>query len=115
MNFKSKACFIGHMVFELLKVIKKDDPPTDRDNYKYKRVQTTGELMKDLFIEYSKEMYTEIYKDIDKELLILRDLYYENLSTDFKLFIGEFPSLSPNQTRVWKKNENRTFSIYSPY
>jgi DNA-directed RNA polymerase II subunit RPB2 len=54
MNFKSKACFIGHMVFELLKVIEKDEPPTDRDNYKYKRVQTTGELMKELFIEYSK-------------------------------------------------------------
>jgi len=96
MNFKSKACFIGHMVFELLKVIKKDDPPTDRDNYKYKRVQTTGELMKDLFIEYSKEMYTEIYKDIDKELYYHEGTYKdEEPVTDknykfLNLFVDEY-------------------------
>jgi DNA-directed RNA polymerase II subunit RPB2 len=67
MNFKAKACFIGHMVFELLKVIRKEEPPTDRDNYKYKRVQSSGVLMKELFLEYTKEMYDEIYKSIDKE------------------------------------------------
>jgi len=96
MNFKSKACFIGHMVFELLKVIEKDEPPTDRDNYKYKRVQTTGELMKDLFIEYSKEMYTEIYKDIDKELYYHEGTYKdEEPVTDknykfMNLFVDEY-------------------------
>jgi DNA-directed RNA polymerase II subunit RPB2 len=96
MNFKAKACFIGHMIFELLKVIKKDDPPTDRDNYKYKRVQTTGELMKDLFIEYSKEMYTEIYKDIDKELYYHEGTYKdEEPVTDknykfLNLFVDEY-------------------------
>lgn len=67
MNFKSKACFVGHMVFELLKVIRKEEPPTDRDNYKYKRVQSSGVLMKELFLEYTNEMYTEVYKALDKE------------------------------------------------
>jgi DNA-directed RNA polymerase II subunit RPB2 len=96
MNFKAKACFIGHMVFELLKVIQKDEPPTDRDNYKYKRVQTTGELMKELFIEYSKEMYTEIYKDIDKELYYHEGMYKdEEPVTDknykfLNLFVDEY-------------------------
>ena len=96
MNFKAKACFIGHMVFELLKVIQKDEPPTDRDNYKYKRVQTTGELMKELFIEYSKEMYTEIYKDIDKELYYHEGTYKdEEPVTDknykfLNLFVDEY-------------------------
>ena len=76
MNFKAKACYIGYMVFELLKLIRKEEKPTDRDNYKYKRVQSTGQLMKDLFIEYATEMYNEIYKTIDKEL------YYHNSTYD---------------------------------
>ena len=67
MNFKSKAYFIGHMIFELLKVIHKDEKVTDRDSYKYKRVDSTGYLMKELFIEHANMMYEEIYKKIDKE------------------------------------------------
>ena len=67
MNFKSKAYFIGHMIFELLKVIHKDEKVTDRDSFKYKRVDSTGYLMKELFIEHAHMMYEEIYKNIDKE------------------------------------------------
>ena len=76
MNFKAKACYIGYMVFELMKLIRQEEKPTDRDNYKYKRVQSTGQLMKDLFIEYTTEMYNEIYKTVDKEL------YYHNATYD---------------------------------
>ena len=57
MNFKSKAYFIGHMVFEMLKVIHKDEKVTDRDSYKYKRVDSTGYLMRELFIEHANMMY----------------------------------------------------------
>ena len=67
MNFKSKAYFIGHMVFEMLKVIHKDEKVTDRDSYKYKRVDSTGYLMRELFIEHANMMYEELYKKIDKE------------------------------------------------
>jgi DNA-directed RNA polymerase II subunit RPB2 len=67
LNFKAKAYYIGYMVFELLKVINKDEAVTDRDNYKYKRVDTSGKLMEDLFIEYANEMRTEVYKNIDKK------------------------------------------------
>jgi len=67
MNFKAKAHFIGHMVFEMLKVAHGHAEVTDRDNFKYKRVDSTGYLMKELFIEYSKIMYEGIYKKIDKE------------------------------------------------
>jgi DNA-directed RNA polymerase II subunit RPB2 len=96
MNFKAKACFIGHMVFELMKVIRKEEPPTDRDNYKYKRVQSSGVLMKELFLEYSKEMYDEIYKKIDKELYFNKATYLDedpilNEQTKFMtLFMDEF-------------------------
>ena len=67
MNFKAKAHFIGHMVFEMLKVAHNDEKVTDRDNFKYKRVDSSGYLMKELFIEYSNIMYENIYKKIDKE------------------------------------------------
>lgn len=96
MNFKAKACFIGHMVFELMKVIRKEEPPTDRDNYKYKRVQSSGVLMKDLFLEYSKEMYDDIYKKIDKELYFNSPSYLDedpivNEQTKFiSLFMEDF-------------------------
>ena len=67
MNFKAKAHFIGHMVFEMLKVIHNDEKVTDRDNFKYKRVDSSGYLMKELFIEYTNIMYENVYKKIDKE------------------------------------------------
>jgi DNA-directed RNA polymerase II subunit RPB2 len=77
MNFKAKACFIGHMVFELIKVIRKEEQPTDRDNYKYKRVQSSGVLMKELFLEYTNEMYTEVYKTMDKEFYYHESTYLD--------------------------------------
>ena len=77
MNFRTKALYIGHMVFELLKVINKDQPVTDRDSFKYKRVDNTGYLMKELFLEHANIMYTEVYKKIDKELFYNRSSYID--------------------------------------
>ncbi len=77
MNFRTKALYIGHMVFELLKVIHKDQPVTDRDSFKYKRVDNTGALMKDLFLEYANIMYAEVYKKIDKELFYNKSTYID--------------------------------------
>ena len=47
--------------------MKNVDKPTDRDSFKYKRIETTGSLMNDLFREYYREMLTEIRKRFDKE------------------------------------------------
>ena len=77
MNFRTKALYIGHMVFELLKVIHKDQPVTDRDSFKYKRVDNTGYLMKELFLEYANIMYAEVYKKIDKELFYNKSTYID--------------------------------------
>ena len=94
MNFKTKAFYIGHMVFELLKVIHKDQPLTDRDSFKYKRVDTTGYLMKELFLEYANIMYASIYQSIDKELFYNKSAYIdkeEPLENNY-LFINLFNS-----------------------
>ena len=51
-NFIDKAYFVGYMVRKLLRVYVKDDHPTDRDNFKCKRIELSGALMYDLFREY---------------------------------------------------------------
>jgi DNA-directed RNA polymerase II subunit RPB2 len=52
MNFSDKAYFLGHMVKQLLKVYTKEIKATDRDNFKFKRVELSGVLIYDLFKEY---------------------------------------------------------------
>ena len=44
MNFKEKAYYIGYMVLEMLKVKSKEKSATDRDNFKYKRVETSARI-----------------------------------------------------------------------
>jgi len=85
MNYTSKALFLGYMTYEVLKVIHGDRTLTDRDNYKFKRVETTGGLMKDLFTEYSKIMKQEIHTIIEKEMYYNNSIYIdENLKeSDF--------------------------------
>ena len=66
MEFKKKALYLGYLVFELLKVYLKEEHPTDRDNYKYKRIETPGILLKELFREYYLIMKKSFLLDMDK-------------------------------------------------
>jgi len=80
MNYHAKALFLGYMTFELLKTIHGDRPLTDRDNYKFKRVESTGTIMKALFTEYAKIMKQEIHTIVEKEMYYNNSLYLdENL------------------------------------
>ena len=67
MNYTKKAHFVGHMVMQLLRVMHNEIPETDRDHFKYKRVETSGDLMFQLFKEYLNIQYKEIFQKIDKE------------------------------------------------
>ena len=78
-NFKNKAYYLGHMVLELLKVITGKNTVTDRDNYKYKRVDTSGYLMYELFSEYAQIMYHNVYQKIEKELYYNRNEYISKI------------------------------------
>jgi DNA-directed RNA polymerase II subunit RPB2 len=66
-NFLNKAYFIGFMVNKLLRVFSQKEPPTDRDNFKFKRVETSGSLIYDLFREYYLIQNRNIFLKIDKE------------------------------------------------
>ncbi len=67
MNYSPKCYFLGYMIFETLKVIQKTKLPTDRDHFKYKRVETCGIMMKQLFSEYATIMYKEFHQQMEKD------------------------------------------------
>ena len=71
-NFINKAFFLGHMVKELLQVYKMS---TDRDSFKFKRVELAGTLIYDLFKEYYSLQQKHIFQKIDKEYYYKKGLY----------------------------------------
>jgi len=75
LNFLEKAYFIGHMVFKLLKVFLGQDPPTDRDNYRFKRVELSGSLFNDIFREYYLIQKRGMTQKIDKKFYFNRSSY----------------------------------------
>jgi DNA-directed RNA polymerase II subunit RPB2 len=86
MNFEEKAYFIGYMVNQLLQVYTKERKATDRDNFRYKRVELTGSLLYDLFKEYYSLQQKSIFQKFDTE-------YYYKKKAGSQLYIQNFPSL----------------------
>ena len=79
MNFTKKAYYLGYIVFRLLKVYLDIDQETNRDSYKFKRIETPGTIIADLF----RETYTLQQKYIqlwyEKVLFFNQDMYENNL------------------------------------
>jgi DNA-directed RNA polymerase II subunit RPB2 len=80
-NFLDKAYYIGFMVNKILMVSKGLEPPTDRDNFKFKRVETSGNLLYQLFREYYLIQKREIALKIDKEFYYHKGTYRENFTS----------------------------------
>ena len=78
-NYIEKAYYLGHIVFQLLCVVSGLEAPTDRDNYKYKRVEVVGSLIHDLFREYYTAQQKYIHLEFERRLYKSQDLYEENL------------------------------------
>jgi DNA-directed RNA polymerase II subunit RPB2 len=78
LNFLDKAYFVGFMVFRMLKVFMKEEKPTDRDNFRYKRVELTGSLIYDLFREYYLIQKRGISLKIDEEYYYHRSKYRDD-------------------------------------
>jgi DNA-directed RNA polymerase II subunit RPB2 len=78
LNFLDKAYFVGYMVHRLLKVYSKEEKPTDRDNFRFKRVELSGTLMYDLFREYYLIQKKDIARKIDEEYYYHKGSYKED-------------------------------------
>ena len=89
-EFNNKALYIGDIVFRLLKVYLKEDKPTDRDNYKYKRIETPGILLKELFREYYVIMKRNIILKMDKKFYFKTGYYDLNFINLIQLHYKEF-------------------------
>jgi len=66
-NYLDKAYFVGYMVQRLLRVFTQEENPTDRDNFRFKRIELTGTLLYDLFREYFLLQKRNIQLKMDKE------------------------------------------------
>jgi DNA-directed RNA polymerase II subunit RPB2 len=80
-NYIHKAYFLGYMVHKLLRVSLKIDQPTDRDSFKFKRVELSGALIFDLFKEYYALQQQHIRLSMDRE-------YFKDPKKYEKNFIG---------------------------
>ncbi len=77
-NFLEKAYFVGYMVKKMLRVYTKEEKATDRDNFKFKRIESSGSLIYDLFREYYLIQKREIALKIDSEYYYHTGKYKEN-------------------------------------
>jgi DNA-directed RNA polymerase II subunit RPB2 len=94
LNYINKAYFLGYIVYKLLLVYTKVDKPTDRDNFKFKRVDSPGRLLYDLFKEYFSMQQLNISLAMDREY---------NMNTSQYNSVHSFTSLiSSNQINIFK-------------
>jgi DNA-directed RNA polymerase II subunit RPB2 len=78
-NYIAKAYALGNMVFRLLAVSTGQEPPTDRDNFKYKRIELVGSLLYDLFREYWSIQLRNVHLAFEKILYYNEPRYENNL------------------------------------
>jgi len=77
----------------LLNVYMGIDQPTDRDNYKFKRLELVGSLMNDLFREYYTIQQRLIHLGFEEKITYNRAIYENDLKglikTNFKTVFAE--------------------------
>jgi len=103
LNFLDKAYFMGYMVNRLLKVYTKEEKPTDRDNFRFKRVELSGTLLYDLFREYYLIQKKDITRKIDEEYYYHKGEYTE----DDTLSRKEKKQIKSKDKSNEKKEENK--------
>ena len=86
MNFQEKAYFLGYMVNQLLQVVIKERKATDRDNFRFKRVELTGSLLYDLFKEYYTLQQRNIFLEFDQK-------YYYAKKEGSMVYLNNFRAL----------------------
>ena len=63
----------------MLSVYNGSEIPTDRDNFKYKRIELVGSFLYDLFREYWSIQLRNIHLEFEKRLYYNQEMYESNL------------------------------------
>ena len=109
-NFREKSLFLGYIVFRLLRVYAGVEKPTDRDSYRFKRLETPGILLYQLFREYYILQKRDIILKIDKEYTFkgqgmkYKDLHFKNLLEDNVLKIFKNKIVEQGFKKAFKGN-----------
>jgi DNA-directed RNA polymerase II subunit RPB2 len=77
-NFLDKAYFVGYMVNRMLRVFTNENKPTDRDNFRFKRIELTGSLIYDIFREYFLIQKKHVTLKINNEYYFKSGYYKKN-------------------------------------
>ena len=67
-NLKKKAYFLGHMTKKLLKTFIGVQPYDNRDSFLNKKVESSGELLAQLFRSYFTKFINDIKLSLDKDI-----------------------------------------------
>ena len=78
-NYIAKAYALGDIVHRLLLVYNGSELPTDRDNFKFKRIELVGSLINDLFREYWNIQLKNVHLEFEKRLYYNQDMYENDL------------------------------------
>lgn len=90
LNYTEKAYYLGYIVYKLLLVYVKLEKPTDRDSFKFKRVDMPGRLLYDLFKEYYALQQQTIRRLIDTEYNLKKSIYINNFQGLIQLNYQEY-------------------------
>ena len=111
LNFKEKALYLGHITLKLLLTYQGHEKTTDRDNYKYKRVDLVGDMLYDLFREYYTIQMNDIHREFERKITYdtreNRNVYENNLYLLIQENKGEIFRMRPLEkgfTRAFKGN-----------
>ena len=89
LNLLEKAYFLGYMVYRLLRVFNKQDQPTDMNHSRNKRIELSGDWMRNVFREYYLIQKREIEMAVNKEYEKHRyDYDYDGLSNTENKFLS---------------------------
>ena len=111
LNFLDKAYFVGYMVYRLLKVYTKEEKPTDRDNFRYKRIELTGSLIYDLFREYYLIQKKDIARKIDEEYYYHKGAYKEDDTLSRKEKQSLKKKIQPKETTDTNKYKDNFINL----
>jgi len=103
-NYIEKAYYLGHIVFKLLSVYTGLEPPTDRDSFKFKRVELIGSLLNDLYREYWSMQLHAVQLTFEKKLYYNQEMYESNL---YGLIVENFQEAF--QERILEKGFQKAF------
>lgn len=100
-NYRDKAYYLGFMVFKVLCVKVGISNPTDRDNFKHKRIELIGPLLYNLFNEYYKIQTKSVHLGFEQILYYNKGQYESNLSG----------LIRNNYSEIFKKNKELEIGI----